>query len=112
MVAVHTGKLLPADRAGWVSVWVDLDLPELASVPRQQPAERQALRSKIQAQQQEVMLRLRDLGAIEQARIQQVRNALAVRLPSAQLDAARRIPGVRAVRKVRHIDRGPLVQGD
>jgi hypothetical protein len=111
IAATHGGPL-PAAQAGWVSVWVDLDVPELASLPREQRAEREALRLKIQAQQREVMARLRDLGAIEQARVQQVRNALAVRLPGAQLDAARHIPGVRAVRMVRHIDRGPLVHGD
>jgi hypothetical protein len=102
----------PADKPGRISVWVDLDVPELASVPRDRRAEREALRLQIQAQQNEVMARLRDLGAIEQARVQWVRNALAVRLPGAQLDAARHIPGVRAVRMVRHVNRGPLVHGD
>jgi hypothetical protein len=102
----------PADETGRVPVWVDLDLPELASVPKAQGSEREALRAKIQAQQEEVMARLRDLGAIEQSRVQQVRNALAVRLPSAQLEAARRIPGVRAVRGVHHNNRHPLVRGD
>jgi hypothetical protein len=96
----------------WVAVWVDLDVPELASLPADRPLEREALALKIRTQQDEVMARLRELGAVEQARIQQVRNTLAVRLPGAQLDAARRIPGVRAVRKVRNVDRGPLVHGD
>ena len=111
MAAARSGGP-PATQAGWVSVWVDLNLPELASVPREQRAAREALHLQIQAQQQDVMVRLRDLGAIEQARVKQVRNALAVRLPVTQLDAARHIPGVRAVRTVRHIDRGPLVRGD
>lgn len=97
----------PADAAGRVSVWVDLELPELASVPRGRRSEREALRSQIDAQQEAVMDRLRELGATEQARVQQVRNALAVRLPVAQLDAARRIPGVRAVRIVRNVGREP-----
>jgi hypothetical protein len=100
----------PADSTDWVSVWVDLDLPELASVPREQRAEREALQQQIKAQQDAVMDRLRGLGAQEQARVQQVRNALAVRLPGAQLDAARRIPGVRALRVVRHVDRDPLTR--
>ena len=100
----------PLDSTGWVSVWVDLDLPELASVPREQRAEREALQGQIKAQQDEVMDRLRALGAQEQARVQQVRNALAVRLPGAQVEAARRIPGVRALRLVRHIDRDPLTR--
>ena len=101
-----------ADKAGMVSVWVDLDLPALASVPRNDAAARNALRSQILAQQGEVMRRLLELGAIEQARVQLVRNALAVRLPAAQIDTARRIPGVRSVRAVRNVERGPLVQGN
>ena len=98
----------PVERSGRVSVWVDLDLPALANVPR---AEREALRSRILAQQDRVMGRLRQLGAQEQARIQQVRNALAVRLDGTQLDAARAIPGVRSVRIVRDIQRTPPVSG-
>ena len=98
----------PVERSGRVSVWVDLDLPALAHVPR---AEREALRLKILAQQDQVMGRLRQLGAQEQARIQQVRNALAVRLDGTQLDAARAIPGVRSVRIVRDIQRIPPVSG-
>ena len=96
------------ERSGRVSVWVDLDLPALARVPR---AEREAVRLKILAQQDQVMGRLRQLGAQEQARIQQVRNALAVRLDGTQLDAARAIPGVRSVRIVRDIQRIPPVSG-
>ena len=89
-----------------------MNLPELASLPREQHAEREALRMRIHVQQEAAMGRLRGLGAIEQARVQLVRNALAVRLPGAQLDAARQIPGVRAVRIVRHVDTSPLVHGD
>ena len=84
----------------------------MASLPLGRRTERAALRLKILAQQDAVMERLRELGAIEQARVQQVRNALAVRLPGAQMEAARKIAGVRAVSLVRDIDRGPLVQGD
>ncbi len=101
----------PGDPSAWVSVWVDLDLPELASLPRDQQAEREALRLRISAQQDQVMASLRALGAQEQARIQQVRNTLAVRLPATQIEAARLIPGVRALRVVRDVDRGPLTQG-
>ena len=97
----------PADPAGWVFVWVDLALPELASLPRERRAERDALRADILVQQDTVMARLRELGATEEARVQQVRNALAVRLPGAALEAARRIPGVRRLRAVRHIRREP-----
>lgn len=109
---VRRATRTPADAAGRVAVWVDLDLPELASVPRGRRAERDALRLQIDAQQDAVMARLRALGATEQARVRWVRNALAVRLPAAQFDAARRIPGVRGVRPVRNIDRDPLVQGN
>jgi hypothetical protein len=97
----------PAERGGQVLVWVDLDLPELASVPREDRAERAALRKRILVQQDAVMARLRELGATEEARIQQVRNALAVRLPGAALGAARSIPGVRRVRAVRDVLREP-----
>ena len=96
-----------AERAGRVSVWVDLDLPALASVPAGDPAAHEALRRRIGAQQDRVMRSLRELGAEEQARVQQVRNALAVRLAGAQLAAARAIDGVRSVRVVRNIERPP-----
>ena len=99
-----------ADRAGRISVWVDLDLPALASLPADKRAERAALRSRIEAQQDAVMAQLRSLGAQEQARVRQVRNAVAVWLPVEQIEAARLIPGVRAVRAVRHINRDPLGQ--
>ena len=101
-----------AYKSGMVSVWVDLDLPALASVPRNDAAARDALRSQILAQQDEVMRRLLELGATEQARVQTVRNALAVRLPATQIDTARLIPGVRSVRSVRNVERGPLIQGN
>jgi hypothetical protein len=102
----------PTDPDRWVLVWVDLELPALASVPEAQAREREALRQHIDAQQEDVMRRLRALGAVEQARVRLVRNALAVRLPGAQLQAARRIPGVRALQLVRDVERPPLIQGD
>ncbi|WP_372528588.1 hypothetical protein [Piscinibacter sp.] len=96
----------PASRvqppAGVIEVWVDLSEPELASLPRDALGERVALRQRIEQQQDDVMQRLRLLGAVEQARVQQVRNALAVRMPAAALAQARAIPGVRGVRIVRH----------
>ncbi|KNZ31394.1 MAG: hypothetical protein AD742_17690 [Methylibium sp. NZG] len=94
----------PPDR---ILLWIDLDLPALASLPAQQATERAALRARILAQQDAVMARLRELGATEEARLQQVRNALAVRLPGAALPAARSIPGVRRVSPVRHLRREP-----
>ena len=101
-VGAQSANQARADADGRVSVWVDLDLPELASVAAAKRAEREALRLRIGAQQDAVMNRLRALDAQEQARVQLVRNAIAVRLPAAQIDAARQIPGVRAVRIVRH----------
>lgn len=93
-------------RAGTLAVWVDLNLPALAEVP---PAERDVLRSNILAQQAQVMRGLQALGAQELARAQQVRNAVAVRLDAAQIDAARALPGVRSARVVRDIERQPPV---
>ena len=96
----------PTLRAGTLAVWVDLNLPAVADVP---PAERNVLRSNILAQQAQVMRGLQALGAQELARVQQVRNAVAVRLDAAQIDAARALPGVRSVRVVRDIERQPPV---
>jgi hypothetical protein len=99
-----TARKLPVERAGTVSVWVDLDLPALAEVPL---AERQALRANVLAQQAQVMRDLQALGAQELARVQQVRNAVAVRIDAAQIAAAKALPGVRLVRIVRDIERQP-----
>ena len=104
--AAASTRKLPIDQRGTVSVWVDLELPALAEVPR---AERAAMRSKILAQQALVMRSLQALGAYELARVQQLRNAVAVRLDAAQMDAARALPGVRAVRVVRDIERQPPI---
>lgn len=87
--------------AATVEVWVQLSLPELASVPA---ADRNAARHRIAQQQDTVMAALRDLGAVEQARVQLVRNALAVTLPRSALKQARAIDGVRAITPVRHRD--------
>lgn len=85
-----------------VEVWVDLTLPPTASVPR---AERAAAHRRVVEQQNETMARLAQLGAVELARVQHARNAIAVRIPSATLDRARAIDGVKAVRVVRHLQR-------
>lgn len=90
-----------------VDAWVVLSLPELASLPREAVAERHALQARIEQQQDAVMAALSALGAVELARVQQLRNALAVRLPLAQVPAARALSGVRALQPVRDIDRGP-----
>jgi hypothetical protein len=99
-------RMPPVAPVGRVSVWVDLDLPPLAEVPL---AERAALRSRILAQQAQVMRGLQALGVQELARVQQVRNAVSVRLDATQIDAARALPGVRSVRLVRDIERRPPV---
>lgn len=97
----------PVGERQTTDVWIELDLPALASLPRQNSAERQALRLRIVQQQDEVMAQLRRLGAQERGRVQLLRNALAVRLPRDQLDAARRLPGVYGVRPVRDGVRAP-----
>lgn len=90
-----------ASAPAMVEVWVGLSLPELARVPA---AQRRHARQLIERQQDEVMQQLHALGAIEQARVQVVRNALAVRLPASALPQARAIDGVSAVTPVRHRD--------
>jgi hypothetical protein len=73
-------------------------------------SERAAWRPHILAQQAQVMLGLQALGAKEIARVQQVRNAVAVRLDASQMTAARALPGVRLVRIARDIERRPPVE--
>ena len=95
-----------ADQAqGEVDVWIDLSLPALSTLPRDEHEARDRLRANIQAQQDEVMTQLTSLGAKEQARILHVRNSLAVRMPASALAQARAIPGVVNVREVQHIKR-------
>ena len=104
-----TGRAARAQADGpAIDAWVVLSLPELASLPREALAERQLLQQRIQAQQEQVMAALRTLGAQELGRVQVLSNALAVRLPRSQMDAVRRLPGVRSVRVVRDVPRGPL----
>lgn len=84
-----------------IDIWVDLSLPALATLPRGDREGRSALRERIAQQQDSVMAALRALGASELARVQQLRNAVAVRLPKTVLDGARSIPGVQRLRVVR-----------
>lgn len=84
-----------------VDVWLDLSLPPLASLPRDDRLARSALRERIAHQQDAVMAQLGALGASELGRVQQLRNALAVRLPKAVLAEVRRLPAVQRVRVVR-----------
>jgi hypothetical protein len=82
-------------------LWVDLTPMPAAGLDPRKPHERRL------AQQAQVMSQLRALGAIELGRVQLPRAALAVRLPCAQLDAARHLPGVRRLRPVRDVPRSP-----
>lgn len=88
-----------------VEVWVVLSEPALATLPRDANEQRKALRQRIVRQQDDVTAQLAALGAIELARVQQARNAIAVRLPSAAIESAKKIPGVTAIRRVSHRNR-------
>jgi hypothetical protein len=90
-----------------VDVWVELDVPPLASVPPGHPEQRTALRQRIAEQQDAVAAGLSQLGGIELGRVQLLRNAVAVRLPINQIAEAHRIPGVHGVRPVRNAERPP-----
>jgi hypothetical protein len=92
--------------AQMVEVWVVLSEPALASLPHDAPAnERAELRRRIERQQDDIMTQLAALGAVESARVQRVRNAIAVRLPSAAIDSAKKIKGVLSVHAISHRNR-------
>jgi hypothetical protein len=105
----HSSRAQPAEMTSEaqreVEVWIDLSVPALSSAARDKPEAREALRARIEEQQDAVMSQLKLLGAKEQARILHVRNSLAVRMPASALDQVRDIRGVVNVRKVRHIQR-------
>lgn len=88
-----------------VEVWVVLSVPALASLPVDATERRAALRERILEQQNEVMGQLVALGAVESGRLQQVSNAIAVRLPAAAIPGVEKIDGVTAVRPVTHRNR-------
>ena len=85
-----------------VEVWVVLSEPALATLPRDANKERNAARLRIQRQQDDVMAQLKALGAVESARVQHTRNALAVTLPPSAIDRASKIAGVISIRRVTH----------
>jgi hypothetical protein len=89
-----------ATSSEWVEVWVVLSEPALASLPRDAADERAALRRRIERQQHDVMAQLVTLGAVESARVQQVRNAIAVRIAPAAIESAKKIKGVTGVHPV------------
>jgi len=88
-----------------VEVWVVLSEPALASLPRDAANERAELRRRIERQQDDIMAQLAALGAVESARVQQVRNAIAVRLPTAAIESAKKIKGVTGVHAISHRNR-------
>lgn len=85
-----------------VEVWIDLSEPALAAAAANDDAARAELVQRIERQQADVAQKLRELGAREEARVRVVRNAIAVHIAPARLDAARAIPGVIGVSPVRH----------
>jgi hypothetical protein len=89
-----------------VEVWVVLSEPALVSLPRDAGAnERAELLRRIERQQDDIMKQLAALGAVESARVQRVRNAIAIRIPPAAIDGAKKIDGVIGVHAISHRNR-------
>jgi hypothetical protein len=89
-----------------IEVLVVLSEPALASLPREASADARAeLRRRIERQQDDIMKQLAALGAVESARVQGVRNAIAVRLAPAAIDSAKKITGVISVHPISHRNR-------
>jgi hypothetical protein len=89
-----------------VEVWIVLSEPALASLPRDASADARAeLQHRIEKQQHDIMKQLAALGGVESARVQRIRNALAVQLPPAAIESAKKIPGVRSVQAITHRNR-------
>ena len=92
-----------------VEVWVELSEPPLGSPSSSgnTAADRKARALRIAAQQERAVAALRVIGGVERGRLRVLRNAVAVELSRDRIDAARRIPGVQAVRIIRRIERDP-----
>ena len=92
-----------------VEVWVELSEPPLGSPSSSgnTAAEHKARVLRIAAQHERVIAELRVIGGVERGRVRMLRNAVAVELSRDRIDAARRIPGVQAVRIIRRIEREP-----
>ncbi len=106
MILSLYGPAMPAAAAhDTIEVWVVLSEPALATLPRDATEQRAALRQRIVMQQNEVMAQLAALGATESGRTQQVRNALAVRLPTAAIPSVKKISDVTEVRAVNNRNR-------
>lgn len=91
------GPATPEVGSGPVDVWIELDLPAGPDRARA-----------ITAQQDALMQSLVALGAVELGRVRLAMNALAVRVEADRLQAIERLPGVKAVRRVRTIERPPV----
>ena len=86
-----------------VEVWVVLSEPALSSLPHETAvSDRDELRRRIERQQDDIMTQLAALGAVESARVQVVRNAIAVKLPPAAIGSAKKIKGVLSVHAIDH----------
>lgn len=95
LAAAAAGRAL-ADAPERLDVWVDLNEPVPASAP--DAAEKKRRAARVARQQREVLEALKTLGATELGRATHTRNAIAVRIPAARLDAVRALPGVLRVR--------------
>jgi hypothetical protein len=100
-----SGSRLATRPSEELEVWIDLSVPSLSTQSAQHREARAALRARIERQQDEVMSQLTALGATESARVIEVRNSIAVRIPSSALTQARTLPGVIKVRAVKHRQR-------
>ncbi|MFT3955359.1 MAG: hypothetical protein QM722_13505 [Piscinibacter sp.] len=98
--ALLGGLLAVGAQAGQtIDVWLDLDPP---ATVRQASAPASAARiALVRAQQDGIAARLPALGAVELARVQQVGNAMAVRIDADRIDELKALPGVKRVRPVR-----------
>lgn len=93
------------EAAGFVDVWIELSEPALSTLPPGPQPGRAELDERIRRQQDAVAAQLRELGGRELGRIKSLRNAVAFALPEDQLDAARRLPGVVALRRAQDVPR-------
>lgn len=99
LATVFSVMAATAHSADKVNVWVQLSEPALASRASEPDA--------IQKQQHEVLAQLQALGAVELGRVRHALNALAVSIDPSKLPEVKRIPGVRSVSPVKHIERDP-----
>ena len=94
-------------------IWVELSEPALGSLDAGAgaDAERAALSMRIIAEQDRVLAELKSLGGMERGRVRTLRNAVAVAIPRDRFNAILAIPGVRAIRIVRHVNLDPPEPG-